>query len=91
MYSLYNQQYCIAYLKITKRINLKTFHQKKKIFITLYGDIGNQTYYDHSTAYTNTESLCCMLETNIILDTNYTSVKKDQRELHKIERDFNFL
>ena len=30
-------KHCIGYLKISKR-DLKSFHQQKKIFVTMYGD-----------------------------------------------------
>lgn len=37
----------------------------------------NETYCgDQSAIYTNMESLCCMLEANIILYINYTKIKK---------------
>lgn len=33
-----SQQYYSVYLKITRRIDFESFHGKKKIFITFYGD-----------------------------------------------------
>lgn len=60
------------YLTVAKRKNLKNYHYKKKM-LTLAMDV-NQTYYDCCTICTHTESLCCMLETNIMY-VNHTSVK----------------
>lgn len=34
------------------------------------------TYCDHFTVHTNTESLCCALQTHIMLSVNYISNKK---------------
>ena len=31
---------------------------------------------DHFTVYTNTDSMCCTPESNIMLDVNYSSIKK---------------
>lgn len=31
---------------------------------------------NHSTIYTNIKSLCCVSETNTMMDANYTSIKK---------------
>ena len=42
----------------------------------------NQTYCgDHFVIYTNTESLYCIPETNIMLYVNYTSMKKTKRKM----------
>ena len=41
-----------------KRVNLKSPHHKKKIFIAIYGD--------HFAVYTNSKSLCCTHETNAV-------------------------
>ena len=40
----------------------------------------NQTYCGDFTIYTNIKSLCCTPETNIMLDVNYTSIKKKKKK-----------
>lgn len=41
-----------------------------------YGVDGNQTYCSgHCALYTNSQSLCCTSETNIVLPVNYFSIK----------------
>ena len=32
---------------------------------------------DHFTVYTNIDSMCCTPETNIMLDVDYSSIKKE--------------
>lgn len=39
----------------------------RKQYVTMYGDDVNETYCsDHVSMHTNTESLCCILGTNIM-------------------------
>ena len=42
---------------------------------------GDWAYYgNHFTAYTSVESLCCTLETNLMLYVNYTIKKKKEKK-----------
>ena len=48
----------------------------------------NQTYCgDHIAVYTNTESLCCTPEANIMLYVNYTLIKN--LEYRKKKKEWN--
>lgn len=40
---------------------------------------GDWAYCNHFTAYTSVESLCCTLETNLMLYVNYTIKKEKKR------------
>ena len=40
----------------------------------------NQTYGDHFEIYRNIESLCCVTETNMVLEDNYISKTNKSRE-----------
>lgn len=63
---------------VAKRADLKKFSPQQKYFLQLFvvADV-NYTYCDdHFTICTTINSLCCILETNIMLHVNYTSKKK---------------
>lgn len=62
--------------KVAKNINLKSSHHREKDFCELCMVMGvNMTYCgDYFTIFTNTESLCCAPDTNIMLHVNYISV-----------------
>lgn len=65
-HGVYNQS-CSGYLKDTKRVNLKTSHHHKEKFCNCMVADGNQTLCgDHFTGYTNTKSLGCTPETNVV-------------------------
>ena len=65
----YSLQYYIAYLKVAKKVNLKSSHHKKKIS---YGWWWILTYCgDHFTAYTYIKSLHCTPKTNAMFYVNY--------------------
>ena len=51
------------------------------IVLTLYMTDGNWTYCDdHFAMYTNVKSICCTLETNIIVYVNYTLINLKKEE-----------
>lgn len=51
------------------------FSSVKNIINMVMGVSYNYTYCDHFTVHTNIESLCCTLETHIMLSVNYISIK----------------
>ena len=55
--------------------NQKAQTPSYKKFVTMWVMDVNQTHGStHFTIYTNTESLCCISEANIVLYVNYTSI-----------------
>ena len=81
-----------SYLKVAKRLDLKSSHHKKKNSVTKYG---NRWQIDllwwSFWKYTNIELLCCAPETNIMLYVNYNQLKKIFCPLKKIEWSFCYL
>ena len=57
----------MAYLKVTRKEDLKSSHHKEKNFVTICDDDVNQIYYDdHLTMHINIKSLYQMPKTNTI-------------------------
>ena len=54
-------------MNVAKRVDPESSHQKKEKSVTVYGDGYKLTCGDCFTIYTNTESLFCISETNMIL------------------------
>lgn len=58
--------YCIEYLNIAMKIDLKNPHYKNKYFVLCMGRMLTQCG-DHFTIHTNIESVYFISETNIML------------------------
>ena len=76
----------LACLKVAKRVDLKGSHyvKKKKKQEMMLKNVNYVCCGDHFAKHTNTELLCCTLETNTVLDVNSTSIRKIKEELASI-------
>ena len=65
----------VAYLKVAKKLDLKSSHHKKKncMVVNVHQTYGVNHYIMH---FTNIKSLICVPETNTMFCVNCTSMKK---------------
>lgn len=56
-YSDWSSGYCLAYLKVAQRVDLKSSHHKKRICNYVRGWM--LTKHNHFLRYINIKSLCC--------------------------------
>ena len=66
----------VAYLKVAKKLDLKSSHHKKKncIVVNVHQTYRGNHYIMH---FTNIKSLICVPETNTMFCVNCTSMKRD--------------
>ena len=74
----------LACLKVAKRVDLKGSHYMKKKKEMMLKNVNYVYCGDHFAKHTNTELLCCTLETNTMLDVNSTSIRKIKEKLANI-------
>ena len=74
---------------MAKKAHLKSSHHKKKITAKVT-DVSQIYCGDHLAIHTNTKSLCCTLETNIMLCLLYLKGKNEKAKTFLIKETGNY-
>lgn len=83
MATIVNNTVFIAILKAAKRVDLESFHHKKKNYNYVWGWMLLAYCGDHFIIYTNIASSCCIPETT--LSQLYANLKKVLRQKQIME------